>query len=319
MSEMDAPPTRALEWVAASVAATARVVRVQSLAGGGWHATHLVTVRWPGDSDLELVLRRWTRPGWMEEDPELTPGHEAAVLELVSPASVPTPRLINCDLTGTNCDVPAILTDRLPGRPPGLVQASESFLRQLAEASAAIHSVPIDDQARLPSYTRYHPDLAEGGPPTWSSQRATWEGAAHIAARAAPPGSSSLIHRDYHPGNTLWLGGKLTGVVDWTQGCWGPVAVDTAHLRWNLAVRHGIGAADRFLEYARRLSPTGIEEQRYWDVVTVLDLVPDLQPETWSAAKLRRLEGYLEGVLADSGRGDRTDSGRGPDGPWVGG
>lgn len=49
----------------------------------------------------------------------------------------------------------------------------------------------------------------------------------------------TLIHRDYHPENTLCWAGRLTGVVDWTQASYGPPALDVAHMRWNLAADHG--------------------------------------------------------------------------------
>jgi Ser/Thr protein kinase RdoA (MazF antagonist) len=113
-----------------------------------------------------------------------------------------------------------------------------------------------------------------------------------------PPGLRCFIHRDYHPENTLWSRDSLTGVVDWTSGSWGPAAVDAAHMRWNLALTYGLDAADEFLRLHRSLSSDPSDDQHYWDLVTVLDLVFDLDPNDWPRFDLERLERYVESVLA---------------------
>ena len=43
--------------------------------------------------------------------------------------------------------------------------------------------------------------------------------AAAIVAAGPPPGPVTLIHRDFHPLNTLWSRGRLTGIVDWSAAC----------------------------------------------------------------------------------------------------
>ena len=107
-----------------------------------------------------------------------------------------------------------------------------------------------------------------------------------------------LDSRDYHPENTLWWRGRLSGIVDWTSGSWGPAAVDTAHMRWNLAVTYGLDAAEEFLRRHRSCSSERFDDQHYWDVLTVLDLLPQLDPAEWPRFDLARLERYLESVLA---------------------
>ncbi len=68
-------------------------------------------------------------------------------------------------------------------------------------------------------------------------------------------------------------------------------------MRWNLAVRYGLGAAEGFLAQYRRLAQTRGDDQTYWDIVTVLDLLPDLQPEDQGSGVGGRLEEYLRSVL----------------------
>ncbi len=89
----------------------------------------------------------------------------------------------------------------------------------------------------------------------------------------------------------------LTGVVDWTRGSWGPAAVGTAHLLWNLVVDYGHEAADQFLDHYRKLSGGPARDQHYWDVVTLLDVIPDLDPDVPPSWDCGRVERYLEDVL----------------------
>jgi aminoglycoside phosphotransferase (APT) family kinase protein len=81
---------------------------------------------------------------------------------------------------------------------------------------------------RVPGYRTYHDHLAAVAP-GWSSRPDLWERALELGRTESPPGPRCFIHRDYHPENTLWSRGRLTGVVDWTSASWGPPAVDVAH------------------------------------------------------------------------------------------
>jgi aminoglycoside phosphotransferase (APT) family kinase protein len=291
------PPDVALRWAASGVGDRARVVSVRRLTGGGWHANHALVVVDGAGASHGLVLRRWARPEWAVEDPDFTAAREVTALELLAPSPVPVPRVVAADPEGSACDVPALLLTRLPGRRPGIPADMDAFLTQLAEALTAIHSVDGQASARIPAYRRYH-ELANAGPPAWSRRRRVWESAIELVRAEAPPGRRCFIHRDYHPENTLFSRGRLTGVVDWTSASWGPAAVDTGHMRWNLAHTYGLDVADAFLGAHRRLSGASLADQAYWDLVTVLDLVHELDPRDWSRFDLERLERYVESVLS---------------------
>ena len=98
----------------------------------------------------------------------------------------------------------------------------------------------------IPPYRRYYePDRL--AVPSWAGDRDVWERAIALAHAPPPELPERFIHRDFHPGNTLWEGAELTGVVDWTTGSRGPAAVDLGHLRWNLALDYGQRVADAVL------------------------------------------------------------------------
>lgn len=138
------PPEHTLRWAAEAISSAATVASVRRLALGGWHVNHALTVSDGAGKAHRLVLRRWARPHWAVEDPDLTAAREATVLELLAPTPVPAPRLIAADPDATTCDVPTLLISHLPGHPPGLPADIASFLARLAEALPTIHDRNAD-------------------------------------------------------------------------------------------------------------------------------------------------------------------------------
>jgi aminoglycoside phosphotransferase (APT) family kinase protein len=274
VSWTQAVPPASLRWAEAQ--AGARVVAALPI-DSQWLANHLLVL----SDGREFVLRRWARPGWAVNDPDLNAAREAFVLERLTGTPVPAPELVAADPDAADCDVPALLITRVPGasfrgRPP---------LGPLVAALAAIHAV---DPAGIPPYRPYH-EPSRLAVPSWAHDRSVWERAIAVAHEDPPTLPDRLIHRDFHPGNTLWEGVALTGIVDWTTGSRGPAAVDLGHLRWNLALDYGRRVADAVLPHP--------EHDAYYDVVTALDALPDLDAAT-PHAHLRRLEEYVATTLS---------------------
>jgi aminoglycoside phosphotransferase (APT) family kinase protein len=287
------PPAAALRWAAAAVGG-GRVVRVRPLAWG-WLANHAVDVADRSGGVHRLVLRRWARPGWEVDDPTFTAAREAAVLELLAATPVPAPRLVAADPDGAVCDVPALLLSRLPGRPPGPAADPRRLVGGLAAVLPAIHAVD-GAAAALPAFHRFY-DPASLVPPAWSDLPGLWAQALEVAAGPPPPGPSCLIHRDYHPGNTLWERGRLVGVVDWNFGSWGPPSFDLGHMRVNLATDLGCEWADEFLTAYQAL--TGLEHHPWWDLAAMADLLPDWDPAP--GPEVDRLEAFVAAALGRLG------------------
>jgi len=188
---------------------------------------------------------------------------------------------------------------RLPGHPPRPADIGDGFCQQLAEALARIHEVDRIAERQLDAYRLYYQRPA-ATPSRWMPITPVWE-AATAAVREPPPTTTmTLIHRDYHPQNTLWSRGRLTGVVDWTQASWGPPGLDLGHMRWNLVVDHGQQVADRFLDCYRATTGGAPDDQSYWNLVSLLDLLlaGDDDPGDIEPADLRRFEEYAKTVLA---------------------
>ena len=71
-------------------------------------------------------------------------------------------------------------------------------------------------------------------PPSWARDTRVWERAVEIALGPAVDAPACVVHRDFHPGNVLWVRGRLSGVVDWRHTSIGPGVVDVGHTRLNL-------------------------------------------------------------------------------------
>lgn len=104
-----------------------------------------------------------------------------------------------------------------------------------------------------------------------------------VAALYAGPvpdgGPPVFIHRDFHQGNVLLLGERVTGIVDWVHGCAGSAWADVAHLRANLFNFVGAEAADyAAAEFARR-NPQLPPYHPYWDIATLVSM-------SWPRARL---------------------------------
>jgi aminoglycoside phosphotransferase (APT) family kinase protein len=291
------PPPATLRWVEEAIGPGSRIVSLRAFRTGGWHVNHALMLRDGQGRVLRLVLRRWARLGWEADDPDYTAEREVAVLGVLARAGFPAPRLVAADPDAVRCDVPTLLLTRLPGHPPDAMRDQDGFLTQLAETLARVHAIDGDVESRVPRYRTYF-DPSHAAPPPWLRGSHIWERAIAAVRQPPPPSAERFIHRDYHPENTLWSRGRLTGVVDWTQASWGPPEVDVGHMRWNLAADHGVGVADRFLDAYRTSSGRALANQPYWDVMTLLDLVLAGDPaDPFAADDLAPLEAYAAVVL----------------------
>jgi aminoglycoside phosphotransferase (APT) family kinase protein len=291
------PPDAALDWAARAAGGGARIVGVRALVRSRWHANHVLRLQPVGGMPYELVLRRWARPGWDVDDADFNARREASVLELLAPTDVPAPRLVAVDAYASHADVPAVLITMLDGDPPGRALGGRRVALELASALAGIHAVGAPLYA-VPAYRPWH-DLRSAKPLPWMAGEPAWRALYELAASPRPDVATGLIHRDYHHGNTLWTGDRLTGIVDWTTGSWGPYGVDVGHARWNLAIAYGTEAADRFVAEYQRLSPREYEHAAYWDAVQLVDLFGrgDAAPPPTTR---KRLERYVRHLLRRS-------------------
>ena len=277
------PPAATLAWAAAASGPGSRVVAVRPLPSA-WLANHALEVADAAGAVHRLVLRRWARPGWDEEDPDFTAAREAAILELLAPTPVPAPAVVAADPDATVCDVPALLLAMLPGDPPDLGGDLGPLVEGLAAALPPIHAVIVPSTGQG---TGWFP--ATAGSTTRDAGPAGLVGAARAVAaglrgggRAAarrpglpppprlPPGQHALGRRP------AGGGGRLDRRVV------GSPSVDLGHMRVNLAAELGLAVAERFLAAHRAL--TGADHHPWWDVASAVDVASEA-PAAWRGAE----------------------------------
>jgi len=267
------------------------------------HTNHRLVIATSGEAGLEVVMRRYTDAERLGTDPWYTPTHEELALRTLEPVDLPVPRLVCVDLDPTECDVPTLVLTYLPGSSPRRPDTLDAFVRQLAEPLPAIHGAILADG--LPAYEPYFVSdgLVAGDlrPPDWAVDPSVWERAFEAAAADPPASQARFIHRDYHQGNTLWDGHELSGIIDWTTGCIGPVGIDLAQMRVNLAWELDLETVDAFLDAWRSLTPRD-DYHPYWDLLDAVDWLGDGEPnEPVPDGGLERYETFVGRTLAELG------------------
>jgi aminoglycoside phosphotransferase (APT) family kinase protein len=277
----------------------ARVTAVRRLRGGTSAAVHLLRVSGARGGRDAVVIRRFVRPEWLAEEPDLA-DHETRVLDALAGSGLPVPESLAIDPTGAECDVPAVLMTRITGRIDLQPRHLSDYLSQLAAFLPALHALgPVEGLPTYRPWFRSRPFEV----PAWSRRPDLWLRANDLASAPPPEFTPTFIHRDYHPANTLWRYGRLSGVTDWVNACNGPPGNDVAHCRVNLSALFGVEAAEEFrLAYE---SVAGVYQHPYWDLVDALDTGPPASGQWNDAGRIDltnavlrpRVEAYLEGLV----------------------
>jgi len=289
-------------WLERVLGAGEVVISVAAMRG----ATSSMLLRVPtatsGGHGRDLVLRWYPDDRVLGSEPQAV-AREADALEAVATTAVPAPRLV----AWTNPEGPlpgAVLMTFVPGV-PAFDLPDPAAVRDVL---SAIHAVVPEAAFAVHRYRGYHED-ADLRRPSWWRDSAMWERVVRQTTTARPTGPDTFIHRDFHPANVLWVGGRLTGVVDWVNACVGPAGVDVAHCRVNLATLWGPETADRRLP-----------GDPAWDIEAALGLFDfdEERPSDWQDSGLtaladlgapvvdvptarRRLEEFMSRALAELG------------------
>jgi len=273
------PPPDALAWAGGALGE--RVERWRPLTGGTSSAVHVLDAggsRW--------VLRRHVRADLADEATEAVRREEGA-LRAVAGNRVPTPELVAADPTGEVAGVPTVLMTWLPGEVRWRPADPDRWLAGLAELLAPVHDAPAEGVAD--DFAPYAQRSDE--PPAWAEDPAVWAAAVEVFHGPVLDPDRCVVHRDLHPGNVLWDGEAVSGLVDWALACVGPPSIDVAHCRANL-LRYLPHLADPFADAAERA--TGRPFHPWADVaalVGMLDLLRSTPPPPEGRAAIERALG----------------------------
>ena len=273
-----------MEWLRRHLGPAAVVGR--PLTGGVTSEVRLVE-----GGERRAVLKRVTNHDWRAERPGVV-AYEAKVLQWLAAGSIPVPGVLAVDGTGEKTGTPSLLLAYIDGEPAGDTASPLAWMGSLVDAAVAIASLDASEWVR--PFRRYL-EASEAVPPVWAADAGVWRCAIEAVREPPPMARRSFIHRDFHPWNVLW-NASLVGIVDWSQASVGPINMDVAHCRANLAIRFGASVADDFK--SRWEATTGRNHPVYRDLVTCIDFLPDWRP---SARGNERLERWARHLLTADG------------------
>lgn len=244
--------------------------------------------------DRRLVLRLFKQDRWDTSAESLTQ-RELTILTALTETNTPTPEPIAA-IPGNG-----VVMSWLEGAVVLPKQPEQGWIDELASWLSQIHQSSIEVPYQYESWN----DVRGLSAPSWWQDAGLWSAAQEIV-RHEPPYVPGFVHRDYHPVNVLWSGTRITGVVDWINACMGPVGIDIAHCRSNLAVMYGQTFADDFLCAYQELN-RDYEHDPFWDIDDALGALPDVEPyPPWAEFGLtglttsivqQRLRGFVDSAV----------------------
>lgn len=226
---------------------------LQRLGGGLDSATHRFEL-----SGRALVLKR-ARRGYDEGV-----AWEFEHLSLASKSATVTPEPITCDTRGEWFDTAALVMTALPGAPDLRPSDLGHWVAELARALAGLHDTPVESftPRRAPSWERWKPWTDEPDDRLVAISDAIRE--LSLVAADAP---RYFTHDDYHPGNTVFAGDSLSGVVDWAVATREPRESAVAYCRKDLAIHPGGDSPNQFLLAYEAEIGERLEHLDLWDVL----------------------------------------------------
>lgn len=257
---------RSKEWIIKVTDSSHSITSFKPLLGATSSSVYEVIV-----DDKEYVLRLYTSKAWNKAEPDLALHEGTALGVAYNNRFIKTPGLIAIDEDGKQCGYPAVFMTKVSGDVLLFPENRESWLSQLAQTLCAIHSIGSVDFAW--AYYPYH-TIVTLQAPAWSEQVDVWQKAIDYVRGYQPNDPVTFLHRDYHPMNVLWDGGKVSGVVDWVNACLGPCGVDVGHCRLNLALLYNVEVADQFLLEYENVAGDSFSYQPYWDLRMIFEFLP---------------------------------------------
>lgn len=265
----DPPQPQAMAWLRASLPGSWRLNDITPLAGAFSSALHMVEAEDEHGALQRLSWRRFVRKNWLEEEPDLA-WHESMILRFLESTPVNAPRVVAVDEDGSECDVPCVLMTWLPGRVELMPSNVDDWVEQMARELVKVHAIEWRDVDRMPAWFPFNQNETLVVP-GYSKAPEAWRTIIDVVnLPPRPPSTDLFIHRDYHPGNILWTGDRLTSVIDWVNGCHGAPEIDVGHCAWNITDLVGPDAADAFRAHYEAMS--GRKLDPFWELWAASDI-----------------------------------------------
>lgn len=148
---------------------------------------------------------------------------------------------------------PFFIAAYIPGSPRYTTDDAPAFCRRLAALLSEIHALSLSQ--RDWSYLPQQADrLAEYLDATGAADERIRNAMRHVAHRIKP-NATVLLHGDFWPGNLLWQGDKLSGIIDWEDAMLGDPLGDLGKSRLEMLWALGEEAMQEYSAYYLALNP----------------------------------------------------------------
>mgnify|MGYP006178892309 CR=1 FL=1 len=189
---------------------------------------------------------------------------EVDILRTLSGLGLCTPRVMALDESLRFIPHPLVILHHIDGETVSPMLADDARLGTMAQMLAHIHSVPIAGLPSLPARLDPIPELFDYLP-----EDREFDGlrARLSDIKSAPyDGPMALLHGDFWPGNLLWKGDQLVGVLDWEDAAYGDPLSDLACAVLELSYVAGPEGAQRFLTAYKALRPFDLHRFALWQL-----------------------------------------------------
>ncbi len=230
---------------------------LEPMAGGMSAEMFLADLAGPGGERRRVVVRfpsAYVRT--LIADPA---AYEARAIGIARAGGVSAPEVLGL---GEAEDGRFLVLEYLEGAPTAAPADPDGFVAEAAAMLAAIHSVPVPDGALMATKALQTPT---DGPLNEDLREPEVVAA---LARLSPPSLEPAVfrHGDFWPGNWLWQGERLTGVIDWENALTGPALADLAISRLDVRWILGREAMEAFTRRYLELRPMPLDDLVTWDL-----------------------------------------------------
>lgn len=218
----------------------ARLLGSWPLTGGVSAQVMALEVQKADGAIQKLVLRRHGE-GDLRGNPQIA-RDEFRLLSILHRAGLPVPMPHFLDPSCTIFPTPYLVVDYVDGESDFSFSPSPHRPQRLAAHLVQIHKLDLDETGLsfLPN------------PPARLDQPPRRNGLA-------------LLHGDFWPGNILWRGGRLVGVIDWEDARLGDPLADVANSRVEILWAYGAQAMSAFTQHYAALSGLDFTDLPRWD------------------------------------------------------
>jgi aminoglycoside phosphotransferase (APT) family kinase protein len=195
-------------------------------------------------------------------------GHPAAlefdVLRAVTDLGICAPRALALDESLRHIPYPFLVLQHIDGETAFPTSATDPRIGGMAEALARIHDAPIAGLPGLPLRDDPVPELPDFLPhgEEFEPLRLWLSTIGH----ARHDGPAALLHGDFWPGNLLWQGERLTGILDWEDAACGDPLSDVACTALELRYVAGRDGAESFVRAYDARRPVEPRRLALWQV-----------------------------------------------------